>query len=149
SRTRVVSRSAARPRTTPSDGSRGVVSSLPTNTAPAFTSCSTKSVKVPPMSKPRRQEEVTSELDESETRGKIEAERSESPVHYSTVGRRPGPRASRLQWLPVMAIVLTGAPASGKSSVAERLASCLDRAAHIQGLLPEDGQGRLRVAASL
>jgi len=31
-----------------------------------------------------------------------------------------------------MVIVLTGAPASGKSTVAERLASCLDRAAHIQ-----------------
>src|SRR5215470_328490 len=31
-----------------------------------------------------------------------------------------------------MVIILTGAPASGKSTVAERLASCLDRAAHIQ-----------------
>src|SRR5262249_51706943 len=31
-----------------------------------------------------------------------------------------------------MVIILTGAPASGKSTVAERLASCLDRAAHRQ-----------------
>src|SRR5437867_4576637 len=52
--TRAASRSAWSPRITPSAGSRGVVSSLPTNTAPERTFWSTKSVKVPPMSKPRR-----------------------------------------------------------------------------------------------
>src|SRR5262252_2220525 len=149
-RTRAVSRSAARPRTTPSDGSRGVVSSLPTKTAPVLTSCSTKSVKVPPMSNPRRQEEVTSKPGESQTRGKIEAERSESPENYSTVGHRSGsPRLSATM------AARDGHRAHRRARLgqvyrgrAPRLVP-RSRGSHPGRLLPEDGQGRLRVTASL
>src|SRR5438552_3672741 len=46
---------SARPRKTASEGSRGVVSCLPTNTSPVSAFWSTKSVNVPPISNPSRQ----------------------------------------------------------------------------------------------
>src|SRR4030095_17161977 len=84
-------------RITPSAGSRGVLSSLPTNTAPVRVFWSTKSVKVPPMSKPRRHDAVSlpwpggvmagAPRTLSKRRGAQGRERA-SPGDYSIASRR-------------------------------------------------------------